>query len=88
MAMGADYKLWLNESFWGWLEDLDFNTCIKLINAYFLFITEYDTDGNVVQSWHSTDPMMSKICEGFVHNGYMYLGSPYNMFAARVPYYH
>ena len=70
------------------LEDLDFNTCIKLINAYFLFITEYDTDGNVVQSWHSTDPMMSKICEGFLHNGYMYLGSPYNMFAARVPYYH
>jgi len=59
----------------------------NMLPSYGLVI-EYDTDGNVVQSWHSTDPMMSKICEGFLHNGYMYLGSPYNMFAARVPYYH
>jgi len=51
-------------------------------------VVEYDSDGNAVQSWHSTDPIMSKICEGFLHNGYMYLGSPYNTFAARVPYYH
>lgn len=59
----------------------------NMVPGYGLVI-EYDSDGNPVQSWHSNDPMMSKICEGFLHNGYMYLGSPYNMFAARVPYYH
>ena len=51
-------------------------------------IVEYDSEGQVVQSWHSTDPMISKFCEGFLHNGYLYLGSPYNTFTARVPYYH
>lgn len=58
----------------------------NMVPAYGLII-EYDQDGQMVQSWHSTDPLMSKICEGYLHNGYMYLGSPYNNFASRVPYY-
>ena len=59
----------------------------NMVQGYGL-VVEYDKDGNPVQSWHSSDPMMSKICEGFLHNGYLYLGSPYNTFVARVPYYH
>ncbi len=59
----------------------------NLLPRYGLVI-EYDSQGQIVQSWHSSDPMVSKICEGFLHKGYMYLGSPYNTFAARVPYYH
>ena len=59
----------------------------NMLPGYGLVI-EYDAEGQVVQSWHSSDPMMSKICEGFLHNGYMYLGSPFNNFAARVSYYH
>ena len=58
----------------------------NMVQGYGLVI-EFDSEGNIVQSWHSQDPSMSKICEGFLHNGYMYLGSPYNTFAARVPYY-
>ena len=59
----------------------------NMVPGYGLVI-EYDSEGHVVQSWHSSDPMMSKICEGFLHNGYLYLGSPYNTFTARVSYYH
>ena len=57
----------------------------NLVQSYGL-VVEYDNQGQVVQSWHSVDPMVSKICEGFLHNGYMYLGSPYNNLALRVPY--
>ena len=59
----------------------------NMIPGYGL-VVEYDSEGQVVQSWHSSDPMISKICEGFLHQGYLYLGSPYNTFTARVSYYH
>ena len=58
---------------------------VNLVPNYGL-VVEYDHDGQIVQSWHSTDPMISKICEGFVHLGQMYLGSPYNPQLLKIPY--
>jgi hypothetical protein len=57
----------------------------NMVPGYGLLI-ELDPKGQVVQSWHSEDPVVSKFSEGFLHNGQMYLGSPYNTFVSRVPY--
>ena len=57
----------------------------NMLHPYGL-VLEYDTHGKIVQSWHSNDPMVSKICEGFLYHGQMYLGSPYNTLALKVPY--
>jgi len=58
---------------------------VNLVPNYGL-VVEYDHDGHIVQSWHSDDPMITKICEGFVHLGQMYLGSPYNPQLLKIPY--
>lgn len=58
---------------------------VNLVPNYGL-VVEYDHDGQIVQSWHSDDPMITKICEGFVHLGQMYLGSPYNPQLLKIPY--
>lgn len=57
----------------------------NMVPKYGLLV-ELDPQGKVVQSWQSSDPMISKICEGFLHQGYLYLGSPYNTYVARLNY--
>jgi hypothetical protein len=40
----------------------------------------------MTRSWHSAGGVVDKICEGFVDDGFLYLGSPYNLYVTRVPY--
>ena len=51
-------------------------------------VIEFDGKaGKVLKSWQS--PMgskMSKFAEAHLHDGWIYLGSPYNHFAARLLY--
>ncbi len=57
----------------------------NLLPSYALLV-ELDKAGVITRSWHSTGGVVDKICEGFVHDGYMYLGSPYNLYVTRVPF--
>ncbi len=50
-------------------------------------VMEFTGDGKVLQSWQSArGHRMSRFSEAHVHDGWMYLGSPWNNFAARIPY--
>ncbi len=50
-------------------------------------IVEYDGQGRVLQTWwNSEEGKVGRFSEGFLHEGYLYLGSPYNNFASRVKY--
>ena len=47
-------------------------------------ILEYDKEGNVIKSWQGTE--LKAISEAALVDGWLYLGSPWNKFAARVKY--
>ena len=50
-------------------------------------IVELDQDGRVTNSWQSPDGTFEDFSEGYLHtDGYIYLGSPYNTYIARVKY--
>ena len=49
-------------------------------------LVETDSKGNIIRSWRSPKGKVSRICEGFVHNGKIYLGSPFNTYVGRLPY--
>ena len=50
-------------------------------------VVELDQDGRVINSWQSPDGTFEDFSEGYLHtDGYIYLGSPYNTYIARVKY--
>ena len=51
-------------------------------------IIEFDgKTGKVLKNWQSPKgSKMAHFAEGHLHDGWIYLGSPYNRFAARLPY--
>ena len=50
-------------------------------------VVELDQDGKVINSWQSPDGTFEDFSEGYLHtDGYIYLGSPYNTYIARVKY--
>merc|ERR1711862_231362 len=56
-------------------------------DEHYVMIAELDQEGKVVNSWHSPNGPLNHISEGYHHtDGYIYLGSPYNTYVARVKY--
>ena len=49
-------------------------------------VVEIDSTGKIIRSWQSPSGKVSRICEAFLHNGYLYLGSPFNTYVGRIPY--
>ena len=51
-------------------------------------VIEFDgKTGKILQTWQSPKgSKMSHFAEAHLHDGWIYLGSPYNRFAARLPY--
>ena len=51
-------------------------------------VIEFDgAKGKILQTWQSPKgSKMSHFAEAHLHDGWIYLGSPYNHFAARLPY--
>ena len=51
-------------------------------------VIEFDgKNGKILQTWQSPKGAeMSHFAEAHLHDGWIYLGSPYNRFAARLPY--
>ena len=47
-------------------------------------VVEFDGDGNVLRSWHTKSSGLGRFCEATVYKGWMYLGSPWNTYLARV----
>ena len=56
-----------------------------LVRPYGL-VVEYGADGKPLQSWHSPEGKNAFVCEAFLHGGYMYLGSPFNVGVKRLKY--
>ena len=50
-------------------------------------VVRLDASGDVVEALHGTNGQLDKVCEGFAHGKWLYLGSPYAKmdFIARVP---
>ena len=91
----------LSQMFFNFLDSLVPNDVFKLVSHHlsspeytaFLFmkpygmVVELNEKGEVTRSWQSPDGSLASISEGYLHSdGYIYLGSPYNKFIARVKY--
>lgn len=47
-------------------------------------VLELDSDGKIIRSLHSPDGQVPFISEALEHNGYLYLGSPWNNFLGKL----
>ena len=48
-------------------------------------LLEFNWSGDVVRSYHGSDGSFPHLSDVFIHNGYLYMGSPYNNFLGRIP---
>jgi len=63
------------------------HTTKSLTSTKYGLLLELDGQGRITKSWHSPDGSVQSVCDGYLHtDGYIYLGSPYNEYMARVKY--
>ena len=48
-------------------------------------VLRMDKTGNILDALYSPDEKVYDICSAYVHNGYLWLGSPWNEYILRVP---
>lgn len=48
-------------------------------------VLRIDRNGKIVDALYATDEKIKSISSAYVHNNYLYLGSPWNNYVARVP---
>lgn len=48
-------------------------------------VLRIDKAGNILDALYSPDQKVDNICSAYIHNGYLWLGSPWNEYILRVP---
>ncbi len=62
-------------------------TLIRSEEDKYGMIAELTQEGQVINSWQSPTGPFNQLSEGYLHtDGYIYLGSPYNNYVARLKY--
>ena len=82
---------WINENAIGnaFLEELYYKLANfeTFMGKYkYGLVVEYDEQGRVLQSWHNQDGSRAGYAEAMLYDNYVYLGSPWNQYVARVHY--